>query len=323
VRRFLLVLVLSTTCFLVSVGPPPLVKLAVKPIAVDPEPVLPFKVYLPFVGRGPLVYNWKGAGDPVQTGHDKPLSQLNLDWWYDWGAFPDHVADVRYVPMLWCGNGSDATTLAALAAQYRSRVWLLFNEPDEPAQCGGSMGGETVSRAIATAAAYTIYYDAIHAADPTARTFCCGTYRNPLQDNYEPTGLLWWTTFLENVQRPIDGLALHLYPDSPSVWTTYCYPPVTSWQCAEHGFTDGLAWFNAQPKTAGKDVWVTETGYLSGSKAREWVRDNIMLPMLAWNRPAQVKALGWFSTRYEGWTWSSDLLELDGSMTPLGATWAQ
>ena len=286
-------------------------------------------------------YNW-GFGGPwaathgTQAQNDAAIATL-LD---------AAMADPTYVPMIWCtddvGAGISPETAAGKASDHPGRVWLLFNEPDiviDGDNCGtrintycttevdppisyyGSANASALGKYLAKQ--YIRYYDAIKAADPTARIFPFGGIQPPgAKGNPGSIGKDIWTAFagylanpvdeLNKTPRPLNGIAIHAYliPES-----TGC--GVADASCLQQALTSTHNFYQTTNPgiTASKPIWITEIGNLApgGSPAgspqgRPTAQANtanvLAKPLLAWfianAGPAgsvpYFNAIAWFST---------------------------
>ncbi len=275
----------------------------------------------PFPSPGP--YGWKGIGDTWEAeaiGLDAaPANQfwgLAHKWWYDWGhrvrdttaqaatspagtlaILEAGLKDIGYAPMLYCMSDASHGSLspldaAGLARKYPGRVWLLFNEPDNPFQCGSAIDENNSAKKIERwvekenweklgeylGQQYVLYYDAIKAADPAAKIFF-NTWQLPLPTLtgiYKPGGVRLWNAFLQEVNRQgrsLDGLALHAYPSDPTTfhagcqWYYYLEP-----NCVQEALVSAYKFFQGSDGTPSqnlyaaltrnKPIWITEIGVL-------------------------------------------------------------
>jgi len=322
----------------------------------------------------PIKYGWKGVGDPglLDAHPSDGFWGVNPDWWYNWGAQGPFVGaqavgsaaqvisileaglqDLHYVPMIHCPSEAtsfypDPQGAALLARKYPGRIWLLFNEPDNAALCGGDINkrhqdfvpvdphasspGDWSDLGKYLGEQYVQYYDAIKAADPTARVFAFSPVQLPMPGLFGlfwPGGVELWNTFLQELNRqgrPLDGIAVHAYPSNASTYHQGCQSYYLDPTCVQEALTSAYQFFqgtdntpsqNAYPTlTRGKPIWVTETGALAALNASvqgqplTWarVRDGFETPMLTWFQQntgiggsrQYINGVAWFSTHYNG-----------------------
>lgn len=182
--------------------------------------LLNHRVYLPDITYFPVYasYGTKGIGDAWQnwatptpyagtTATPGPtptrganLHALDYGWYYDWTFYylPQRTEDPRYVRMVWCSwtTGTDINgathSISDIArtdyqSGFRGRVWLVYNEPDDPSQCTAFF-----RNGAAAAAHYISVYNMIKTNDPSAKVFAGGLLwlRNP-------DTVSWWEDFVD------------------------------------------------------------------------------------------------------------------------------
>jgi len=257
-----------------------------------------YRRYLPIVAVH--WYGFKGAGDPTEEGQPKPaMTYLGLGWWWDWTYFGNDASTAGqpywgpwgnhggvgpypslnqiYAPCLWCPRSTTLDAqVRAEAQRYPSRVWLLFNEPDSWAQCGASMGTNTITRAQNTAMWYDHFWEIIKGVDPTAKVFCCGNYYLPmpgLSDTVNMDGIdaiyarrsdtiffpepnlagapadgrVFWETFIASANlnsHPLDGLHIHVYPGELGTMHDGCPVAWPEWHGGSHEYVHYWAEWN-------------------------------------------------------------------------------
>ncbi len=286
------------------------------------------------------------------------------------------LQDIGYVPMIHCPNDSAATYPAAqdaagLARRYPGRVWLLFNEPDNLDACGGAIDSNPDPKTRGIVAnkqwdklglylgeQYVLYYDAIKVADPTARVFAFNPISLPMPDliGLDPNfnGVLLWNRFLQEIQRqgrPLDGIALHAYPNNSTTWHSGCAHSFLDYPCLQRALPDAYKFFqgtdaapsknNYQSLTIGKPIWITEIGSLTSVDSQSWLstRNDFESPMIVWfkqNLPPggscqYIDAVAWFATHSKdpNGTWdytASNLLNhltfpAQHQLTAVGVLW--
>jgi len=228
-------------------------------------------------------------------------------WFYNWGYTGTHDGfavegwnDRKFVPMVW-GKGANLDSVAATAQAHPGRVWLIYNEPDLPEQAN-------IPPEVA-AQDYALLYDAIKGADPAAKLYCCGEAW---------AKHAWMEEFLTYVERPIDGVHIHGYPmKDGSYW-----PHRMNANLATNNLDAFYEWCQLQPELAGKPVWITEVGVLSWYctiDTPEKIRDQFMLPFMAWFKTSPYERAAWFSDY--SWSTCGNLVNTDGSLTVVGDTW--
>jgi hypothetical protein len=208
------------------------------------------------------------------------------------------------------------------ATEPRNRTWLVFNEPDVTGQCN-------ITPDVA-ASRYITYYDQIKAgSNGSAKVLVGGTAFMPTTAR----GRAWWTTFLSQVQRPIEGIHFHAYggacchwPPQPEDWFTSRHCSPLDANCLTNELKDSYSFFQTQQKTTGKSIWVTEIGVLHNAYTHSEVRDGFMIPVMSWFTNAKsgqyplFERLAWFSDYYAMYP-SSNLLTYEGNPTDLGNQW--
>lgn len=362
----------------------------------------------PFPTPGP--YGWKGISDTWEAdaiGIDAaPANQfwgLAPQWWYDWGYRVRDTAaqaatspastlaileaglkDIGYVPMLYCMSDASPAFLtpqdaAGLARKYPGRVWLLFNEPDNRGECGGSIKDPNGNPLVPASPwipdpqgwtplgqflgrQYVLYYDAIKATDPSARLFAFNALQLPLPtlaNLYWPNGVALWNAFLQELDRqgrPLDGIAIHVYPKNPSTSHGGCSNTYLDYGCVQEALTNAYEFFQGTDGTPsqnlyatltrGKPIWITEIGTLTSVNNQSWIstRDGFEIPMINWFKQttvssgscAYINGVAWFSTHSKqpvpsptppAWdNTASNLLDhisfpTKRQLSPVGAAW--
>ncbi len=172
---------------------------------------------------------------------------------------------------------------------------------------------------------YIRYYNAIKAADPTARIFgpALEYLPRPTLPVIFPRAIPIWEAFLNELYRVdpnkpwLDGIALHAYPNHHSTYHT-SFDGITctgvdgnipDWfldaPCVEQALRDGYRYLqdtntsgpgNPHPElTGGRPIWITETGVLYDTLSHpNWrnelpwsrTRDYYQQPLLTWFRTA-------------------------------------
>jgi len=308
------------------------------PLVIKGWPPTPTPTFTPNPTPGP--YGWKGAGYPgnqyiAATPTVDKIWGLNASWWYDWGlslptsqtpggaaqsvarsdailaALANGLQDPGYVPMIYCTSetsGPNPVGLTELARRFPGRVWLIFNEPDNTAGCGGDIyrehagwftNGEWTKLGGYLGEQYAKYYDAIKSGDPSARLYPLGLLELPMPSLAPGVGWgnkaiqIWngFTDYLaatttpapQRTPRPFDGIAVHAYPYNYSTFHTGCQGSFVDASCVQRALLDAHRFFQGTPGpastavpngnthpelTAGKAIWITETGSLTSKFSR-------------------------------------------------------
>jgi hypothetical protein len=289
------------------------------------------------------------------------LSALQFDWYYDWSAgyLPERSGDSRYARMVWCqglaqgdvqGGSRSIAEIAAedFLANRRGRVWLIYNEPDDPNQCGGAPaddGRPVYANPTFMARHFAQVYDLIKAADPYAQVFAGG-----LAWISSPTTRDWWRQFVgtlaaEGNLPKLEGVHIHLYPfvSTSSAWNAADSACFAEAYCAPALARAADAWYrdmHAGLGLADRPIWITEAGWLyCGSAYPGLTADHIMRPLAQWfggdpawpygdRAPANpgYDAIAWYVTHDPGWFPCTHLLSgagPGGTATDLGRFWSR
>ena len=285
-------------------------------------------------------YNW-GYGGPWAAAHGAQAQSSAVIA----AQLAAALADPAYVPMIWCTDevvsGISPETAAGLARAHPGRVWLIFNEADQngdgdncgtainqhyPDKFGPGTGyydglhwpqlGEYLAKQ------YIRYYDALKAADPTARFFPLGgLYLTSAPGSFgQREQQIWYgfTSYLanptaepEHTPRPLNGIAIHAYPNFSAgcgIADAYCLQQAL---ISTHNFYQ-----TANPTvTAAKPIWITEIGNLAAGgsppgapqgrpTAQAYTATVLTQPLLTWFAAQAVpggsvpyfNGLAWFST---------------------------
>lgn len=240
------------------------------------------RAYLPSVLNNyppVLAYGAKGlAGDDSFN-----LLDQNYDVYYNWGVDPSN-SDPRFARMVWCvddywlytiGLAGQITQAAQSdAGHVVGRVWLIFNEPDNPsgtppndAQCGaypftGNPGDpnnhpKVYEDAAEAARRYSMVYDWIKNNDPNAKVYAGGI----LQLSWVGARN-WWTTFISTLQArnelyKVEDVHVHAYPrwsNGQECDANYCAPEVA--QLLDDWYHNYFVPFGL----GDKPIWITEIG---------------------------------------------------------------
>ncbi|MBP9708196.1 MAG: hypothetical protein KBD78_11165 [Oligoflexales bacterium] len=92
-----------------------------------------------------------------------------------------------------------------IAATYKGRTWLIFNEPDDLHQDYMTPSG--------AAQVYNYLYPRMKKADPTASLYCCGTH-----PGIGGTDKTWMREFVKKLSYPLDGIHYHNYYNGSGGW---------------------------------------------------------------------------------------------------------
>jgi hypothetical protein len=289
------------------------------------------------------------------------LDALKFDWYYDWSAgfLPERGGDYRYARMVWCGGLSQhdahggSRTLAEIAADdfaanRRGRVWLVYNEPDDPNQCGGveADDGRPIYQNPAFAARhYVEVYGLIKTADPYARVMAGG-----LAWISTPEAREWWRQFVGALAAGgnlgmLEGAHIHLYPfiATSTAWSRADFTCFEADYCAPALARAADTWYrdmHAGLGLADRPIWITEAGWLHCGPPFEGLgADEVMRPLAQWfegdpawphaaEAPANpgYAAIAWYVTQDPGWFPCTYLLSgpgPQGQPTDLGRFWSR
>lgn len=350
----------------------------------SPLPVPGLSPGLPAAPASPdlLSYGPKGIGGGNTWGN------LDYDVWYNWGVLQNNT-DPALARMVYCPTdemlyelGDYQRIIDAAQNDYandlRGRVWLVFNEPDHPwSECGTKFFTPESSELVQddpeeAAVRYAFVYDTIKQYDPHARVFGGGlVFLNSTQPAGDNTRW-WWDTFLDTLEAndhldKLKGVHVHAY----GKLTISPVRPEGSWEldpCPHENCFPELAqalndWYSdvheADPRTAGLPIWITETGWPTcgdsgwdpGNPTQRqegylWVRDNYAAPISEWftGNPAWntrypgmasnpgyesifwfVSYTTWKNMQYSWWcTFLNDYFsDPQGELTPAGEYWNQ
>lgn len=235
--------------------------------------------------------------------------------------------------MVWCTAMSETNkegvlyTIQQAAAEdyqldFRGRVWLVLNEPDDLNQCGQyPVGSSPQVRGApeATADYYITVYNTIKGADPNAKVFAGGlTWLNSAGTRD------WWTRFVTRVRNSnpgqplkMDGVHVHLYPGiaNAPAWPTTSTGRVlilcTTQDCVTQLSNEAIAaankWYSERHVDLGLGslpIWITETGFLNCSDSAatqnlNQVYTEVMKPIQDWFKGTGnpgYDAISWFTT---------------------------
>jgi len=233
-----------------------------------------------------------------------------MDWGFGYGARHDIIArehGIEFLPMQY-GCGVDVAKVSAYAEENPGSRWLAFNEPDGMGNCAPE----------AAAVAYHTLREAVKAADPTAKLYCCGTAFWPAHIEYHED---WADAYraMYGDWPQVDGMHIHSYA---SVYTDRF-----NWQARQQELTQFREWQQQQPWARRKRVIISEWAVLSAS----WMTDDkqriaqefipAMLPWLDAQRWIELHL--WFSTwAYEDLYEPSHIFERDtDTLTIVGEAW--
>ena len=267
---------------------------------LSPLEALQPRAYMPIVMRKYPLYlasGLKGIADADAA------NVLDYDIYYNWNVSKD-TTDARFVRMVSCNDQSNADIVEAaqndVASGFVGRIWLIYNEPDDPGQCGGHRTDPAnpsspfiYDSAVYAAHYFSDVYDMIKGVDSNAHVFAGGL----LWLNTQKTRN-WWQDFVNTLRNEgklykLEGVHIHLYP----YWTTS-----TAWYtvggCPHNNCMPELAqvandWYQQMHVGLGlvdRPIWITETGGLAfcgrwsfwSTSGWEWIRDNYMEDMSRW-----------------------------------------
>jgi hypothetical protein len=252
-----------------------------------------------------LTYGPKGIGDawqnwqPGRSGTN--MQALDYQWYYDWtfNYLPQRGQDPRYVRMIWCNettgidiNGVTHSITDMARADYNAglsgRVWLIYNEPDDPIQCTAFLGD-----APAAARHFEMVYDMIKAGDPSAHVFAGGLLWLKTAETQT-----WWSNFITTLKNDgalykLEGVHIHLYPYFSTSDQRQSPGGCLNVNCAAKLAQVANDWYMQQHVGLGigdRPIWITEMGWLWDPTTRtncynmskDWIRDNFMRPMSQW-----------------------------------------
>ena len=304
---------------------------------------------------------WHGGGSLRGMGGDNADNNLvDHDLRYNWNLSPGFsntelpANDPAFVRMISCEHGIGASPIPATAGSasewdaangFADRKWLIFNEPDDAHQCGRSVPMRTDGAYAATR--FIEYATAIREGNATAQIFVGG-----MLNISSDTTRGWWVDFLDALEATtygdgtalslFDGVHVHGYPE-------FSRPCLDNLDTCAGAVAEALNDYHrdvheADARTSGKPLWLTEIGWLHyghvpGDDAvakRAWVRAHFLRPMIRWfealpDSPAATNrgydAMFWF---YLSDNWGGDataataLTTFDGSahsLTSLGEEW--
>ncbi len=189
---------------------------------------------------------------------------------------------------------------------------------------------------------YAKYYDALKSGDPSARLYPLGLLELPMPSLTPGVGwgnkaIRIWNGFTDylaattmpaplRTPRPFDGIAVHAYPYNYSTFHTGCQGSFVDASCVQRALVDAHRFFQGTPGpastavpngnthpelTAGKAIWITETGSLTSKfprpgsppQSQTTTRDSFEAPMVAWFQShigvgqdcQYINAVAWFS----------------------------
>jgi hypothetical protein len=201
---------------------------AVSNITVDLNPLLDDKVsfirVLPF--RNTLK---KGVG----LQNNAHIDQLNVSWFYDWGALDVSLPGREYAMMSWGRQGANATNIANYINKPDVTQLLSFNEPDNVDQSN-----------IPVAEAVTLHKNLAQTG-----------LRLGSPAPTESQAFVWLTDFMAGTRQQkikVDYVAVHWYDWSSYLSTGNTAPDPNS------VFTRFKNYINYVYAVYGKPIWITE-----------------------------------------------------------------
>ena len=229
---------------------------------------------------------FRDAGDPSSM-----IDELDVSWYYNWGARPTEKVPVEFVPMVWgTGKRYFAQRMAFLQESAPHEVVLGFNEPDLDGQADMTVNEAVMRwRELETLATRVGSPAAANALGP------------------------WMRNFMERAAEDglrVDFIAVHWYgPPNPSGFL---------------GFVDRVH------QTYRKPIWVTEFAVADwdwedygANRYSEWqvlcfLRH--VLPELE-ARPF-IERYAWFGSRTGRAARTSDVFDAAGELTAVGQFYA-
>ena len=204
----------------------------------------------------------------------------------------------------------DTQKVSAYATEYPGSRWLAFYEPD--------YAGQANCTPQQAAVAYHALRQAVKAADPTAKLYCCGTAFWPAHIDYHAA---WADAYksLYGAWPDIDGMHIHSYA---SHWEDRF-----NWQARQQELTLFHEWQQQQPWAAGKRVIISEwavlsASYMVGDKAR--IASEFIPAMLPWlDAQDWIELHLWFSSWVDEIIFEpSNIFEKDSdTLTIVGEAW--
>jgi len=257
--------------------------------ASDWEPVPVWQQFLPMASLPrPQAPRGLGVGAPWQDPQPvaQMLARLQPSWWYDWRF--EQCGAPGYVPMIWSDTiwSSRMRELESLFVRRPDVFWLLWNEPERADQA--NMHADEAAR-ITTGISGN--YGIEYAAPGVALT----------TDGYN------WLHDYMAADAPI-----------PHMWHVHIYrtDEPDEWRDAWGAWVDWMTHHNVvRPTIVSETNGWTGTAYSQRAVMRaagEMMADDDLL-----------QAIGWFSTRYNGWgAGQPHLLNHDGTLTEVGEEFA-
>lgn len=221
------------------------------------------------------------------------IANLPEGWYYRWGV---GCGSAREVPLVY------QTLTADLWRCNDGRPVLVTNEPERPEQA--NLTPEQVADLVR----------AVVVGGWDGEVWCCGTwadqiaYNDAVLDSYESRYGRW----------PATGWHIHAY--SGAEWTPDIARPERAQVAVKQVRTFGTH-MRARDRL-GRGLVISEYGVLS---SRDWHQPIDLLPAftvyeIGFRATPDVLSWAWFSSRYHVFS-SSDMLEADGRLTPLGWAW--
>jgi len=218
------------------------------------------------------------------------LPKLNVSWWYNWTLGPGRCATGEFVPMISGKNEKTPTAVSNALDQVAKagyRAVLAFNEPNKVDQSNLSVA-QVVSLwpAVSSNAALRVSTPAT-SGDAQA----------------------WFNDFMAKVTAQslrADFVAIHWYG-----WNA------GSCDAKAAALESYIKW--AEGVTGGRPIWITEWGCMNLSNPdAATVQAFFTAAMAMLERHPRVERHAWYP-----WLTHNELVRADGSLTPLGAVFAQ
>ena len=114
-----------------------------QPEAGQRAPDVPFTYVMPLAMNDYSLRNigWKGFG--LGSGIPVDVAAMKSAWYYSWGPNETRLPEPEFLPMVWCADKGgenhsgevhwSPAAVADRARRFPGRIWLIYNEPDFPA----------------------------------------------------------------------------------------------------------------------------------------------------------------------------------------------
>lgn len=236
-----------------------------------------------------LALPWQSERIGPAFASGRVLAKLPAAWWMNY--LHDHLADARYVPMVWAVQEGAAFSDAALAAQQdRERYWLLGNEPDRADQSNTSP----------------------HSFVKTLRRWPSRAVLVP-GVTLDEGGLAWFREFVGLWRNQVGAIpkqwmwAVHCYPgdgvELNERWTAFrrvlvelrCHRPtvITEFACYREGLQLQVGALDAGLKLMQNDRYLAGICWFSaryGQQKTDWERSDLLDATGNWTQLGRVFA---------------------------------